>query len=116
MVYSEGILKEPSKKLNITIIELYLVDNIMSVYYVYILEVAGKNGKKRFYTGYTNNLYRRWNEHRKGIGAKFCRGKRVIELKYFEIHSSRKEAMRRELEIKSYSRQQKRELINTINV
>ena len=84
------------------------------MYYVYILETVSRNGKKRFYTGYTNDLYRRWNEHRNGTGAKFCRGKKDIELKYFESYSTRKEAMRRELEIKTFSRKQKRELINSI--
>ena len=88
----------------------------MVVYYVYILEVVAKTGKKRFYTGYTNNLYRRWHEHRNGTGAKFCRGKKHIELKYFETFPNRKEAMRRELQIKSFSKQQKRELINSINI
>jgi putative endonuclease len=87
----------------------------MPVFYVYVLEVMAQNGKKRYYTGYTNNLYRRWNEHRNGAGAKFCRGKKLIELKYFETYPTRKEAMRRELQIKSLSRQQKRELINSLN-
>ncbi len=85
----------------------------MGVYYVYIFEVIAKSGKKMFYTGYTNNLYRRWKEHRNGTGAKFCRGKKS-ELRYFEIISSRKEAMNRELEIKSFSRQKKRDLINSV--
>ncbi len=87
----------------------------MSVFYVYILEVMNKSGKRRYYTGYTNNLYRRWKEHRNGTGSKFCRGKKLIELKYFEIHQTRKEAIRRELEIKSFSRQQKQELIKNLN-
>ena len=86
----------------------------MPVYYVYILETIGKNKTKRFYTGYTNNLYRRLSEHKKGKGAKFCRGKKHIELQYFETFTSRKEAMRRELEIKSFSKQKKKELINSI--
>ncbi|MFX1366692.1 MAG: GIY-YIG nuclease family protein [Promethearchaeota archaeon] len=86
----------------------------MVVYYVYILEVLAKNGRVMYYTGYTNNLYRRWHEHRAGTGAKFCRGKKHIELKYFESYQNRKEAMRRELEIKSFSRQQKKELIKSI--
>jgi len=86
----------------------------LTVFYVYILETIAKNGKKRFYTGYTNNLYRRWTEHRNGKGAKFCRGKKYIELQYFETFTTRKEAMRRELEIKTFSRKQKRELINSI--
>ena len=88
----------------------------MNVYYVYILETISKKGKKSYYTGYTNNLYRRWNEHRTGTGAKFCRGKKHIELKYFETFPTRREAMRRELEIKTFSRSQKRELINSINI
>jgi len=88
----------------------------MNVYYVYILETISKKGKKSYYTGYTNNLYRRWNEHRTGTGARFCRGKKYIELKYFEIFPTRKEAIRRELEIKSFSRNQKKELINSIKI
>ncbi len=85
----------------------------MSLYYVYILETIAKNNKKRFYTGYTNNLNRRLQEHKKGTGAKFCRGKKKIQLKYFESFMERKEAMRRELEIKTFSRKQKIELIKT---
>jgi putative endonuclease len=87
----------------------------MVVFYVYILEVVAKTGKKSYYTGYTNNLYRRWHEHRSGTGAKFCRGRKHIELKYFETYQNRKEAMRRELQIKSFTKRQKRDLIKTIN-
>ena len=86
----------------------------MTFYYVYILETIGKNNKKRFYTGYTNNLKRRLEEHKNGRGAKFCRGKK-IELKYFETYSERKEAMRRELEIKTFSRKEKFGLIKRSN-
>jgi putative endonuclease len=91
-------------------------EDYLPVFYVYILETIAKNGKKRFYTGYTNNLYRRWNEHRNGKGAKFCRGKKHLELKYFETYTNRKEAMKRELEIKTFSRKQKKELINSIYI
>jgi putative endonuclease len=87
----------------------------MSVFYVYILETMANNGNKRFYTGYTNDLSRRLQEHKKGTGAKFCRGMKGIELKYFETYTVRKEAMRRELEIKTYSRKQKNELIDNFN-
>jgi putative endonuclease len=93
---------------------LLLSENYLNVFYVYIIETIAKNGKKRFYTGYTNDLYRRWNEHRSGKGAKFCRGKENLELKYFETYITRKEAMNRELEIKTFSRKQKRELINSV--
>ena len=92
-----------------------LSENYLNIFYVYIFETVAKNGKKRFYTGHTNNLLRRGNEHRSGKGAKFCRGKKALELKYFETFTTRKEAMRRELEIKTFTRKQKRELINSIN-
>jgi putative endonuclease len=87
----------------------------MSLYYVYILETIAKNNRKRFYTGYTNNLYRRLEEHKKGTGAKFCRGKKSISLKYFETFSERGGAMKRELEIKTFTRKQKIQLIRTFN-
>ncbi|MBY9008549.1 MAG: GIY-YIG nuclease family protein [Candidatus Lokiarchaeota archaeon] len=87
----------------------------MSLYYVYILETIAKSNKKRFYTGYTNNLQRRLEEHKKGTGAKFCRGKKSIKLKYFETFLERRTAMKRELEIKTYSRKEKIILIRTFN-
>ena len=86
----------------------------MSFFYVYILETIGKNNKKRFYTGYTNDLKRRLNEHKTGKGAKFCKGKKV-SLKYFETYLTRSEAMKRELEIKSFKRKEKQELIKKFN-
>ena len=85
----------------------------MSLYYVYILETIAKNNRKSFYTGYTNNLYRRLEEHKKGTGAKFCRGKKSVSLKYFETFSERSGAMKRELEIKTFTRNQKIQLIRT---
>ena len=102
----------PHKKINTTKIILLIV---MPLYYVYILETIAKNNKKRFYTGYTNNLQRRLEEHKSGTGAKFCRGKKSIELKYFETFTERKDAMRRELELKTFSRKQKFDLIKTFN-
>jgi len=85
------------------------------IYYTYILETIAKNNKKRFYTGYTNNLNRRLQEHKKGTGAKFCRGKKKIQLKYYELFMERGAAMRRELEIKTFTRKQKIELIKTFD-
>ncbi|NHJ20693.1 MAG: GIY-YIG nuclease family protein [Candidatus Lokiarchaeota archaeon] len=87
----------------------------MSLFYVYILETIAKNNKKRFYTGYTNNLLRRLEEHKNGTGARFCRGKKNISLKYFETFSERSDAMKREMEIKTFTRKQKIQLIKTFN-
>ncbi len=96
---------------------MYLInsDSGMSLYYVYILETIAKNNRKSFYTGYTNNLYRRLEEHKKGTGARFCRGKKSISLKYFETYSERSGAMKRELEIKTFTRKQKIQLIRTFS-
>ncbi|MGV9172952.1 MAG: GIY-YIG nuclease family protein [Promethearchaeia archaeon] len=88
----------------------------MSVFYVYILETTAKNGKKTYYTGYTNNLLRRIKEHKSGEGAKYCRGKEKIELKYFETYMDRGNAMKRELEIKSFSRAEKKELTQKMSI
>lgn len=82
----------------------------MSVFYVYILEVTSKTGKKSYYTGYTNNLLRRWREHNNGKGAKYCRNKN-LELKYFETFTNRTAAMKREIEIKQFSKGEKINLI-----
>jgi len=81
------------------------------VYYVYILETRSRNGKKMYYTGYTNDLYRRLDEHRNNRGAKFTKGKE-IELSYFESYTDRKDAINRELEIKSLTKKEKENLIN----
>ncbi len=87
----------------------------MPVYYVYILETISKSGNKQYYTGYTKNLLKRINQHREGKGAKFCRGKSRIRLKYFESYFTKKEAMQRELKIKALSKDKKEELITSFN-
>ncbi|MHA1733709.1 MAG: GIY-YIG nuclease family protein [Promethearchaeota archaeon] len=81
-------------------------------YWVYILECTDKAERKTYYTGYTNNLFRRFREHSGGRGAKYTRGKDVV-LKYFETHPSQGAAMRRELEIKRLPRAKKVELITS---
>ena len=85
----------------------------MSIFFVYIMETTASNGKMSYYTGYTNNLNKRFKQHRTGKGAKFCRGK-GIELKYFETYTDRKKAMHRESEIKTFTRKKKKELIDSL--
>ncbi|MEJ2250569.1 MAG: GIY-YIG nuclease family protein [Candidatus Lokiarchaeota archaeon] len=82
----------------------------MSVFYVYILETTSKSGKRTYYTGYTKNLLKRRTAHKNGNGAKYTRGKK-IRLRYFETYFTQKEAMRRELEIKSFTHEEKSKLI-----
>ncbi len=93
-----------------------MVEKNLDVYYVYILETISENGDKHYYTGHTKDLFTRIKkQHGKGHGARFCRNKKKISLEYFESFLTKKEAMRRELEIKSFSKKKKEELIKNFN-
>ena len=77
--------------------------------YVYILRCADQT----FYTGYTNDPKRRLKVHNSGKGAKYTRSRLPVELVYCEACASKGAALSRECEIKSLTRQQKEELINS---
>lgn len=64
------------------------------------------------YTGWTNHLEKRMDEHNSGKGAKYTRGRNPITLVYFEEFSSKEEALKREYAIKRMSRAEKIALIN----
>jgi len=64
-----------------------------------------------YYTGYTNDLVRRMQEHREGTGSRYVKGRRPFQLVYQEKHSSIKEAMRWERKIKKMSRSEKEFMI-----
>ena len=62
--------------------------------------LKSKGVKPVTYVGYTNNLTKRINQHNKGKGAKFTRGRRWV-LIYKEKFKSKKEAISREYYIKN---------------
>jgi putative endonuclease len=67
-----------------------------------------------FYTGITNNLERRLQEHNQGrAGAKYTRSRRPVSLVYHEEALSRSAAARREYYIKQMTLSEKIELIKT---
>ena len=82
----------------------------MPTFYVYILECLDKKRRKSYYTGYTQDLKKRFNQHCEGKGARYTKGK-ALTIKYHEMFTTRSEAMQRELEIKKLSKKQKRDLI-----
>ena len=82
----------------------------MGRFYVYIVRCEKDNS---FYTGYTSDLSRRISQHNSGIGARYTRGRRPVQLLYHEEFTTRKEAMRREREIKRFSRKRKVRLISS---
>ena len=67
------------------------------------------------YTGVTNNLVRRVNEHRSRTKTGFTEKYSVHKLVYYEITNSIKDAIYREKQIKGWKREKKNSLINENN-
>ena len=63
------------------------------------------------YTGITNNLEKRLEAHRSGKGAKYTRGRGPLELVYTEKCEDKSAALKREVEIKKLSIDEKIQLI-----
>lgn len=76
-------------------------------YFVYILFC----NQKTLYTGSTDNLERRLNEH-ESKKSFYTKQFSHIELVYKEVCKDRKEAEKRELQIKGWSVAKKKALIN----
>ncbi len=76
--------------------------------YTYILQCKDDT----FYTGWTNNLEKRIKDHNDGKGAKYTKARRPVKLVYYETYETKKQAMKREYEIKQLSRKEKKELIH----
>ncbi len=83
----------------------------MSDWFVYILRCADDS----LYTGITTDVERRIKEHNGEIakaGAKCTRARRPVTLVYQESAADRSAASKREMAIKSLTRQQKLALID----
>jgi len=78
-------------------------------YFVYILQSA--DGK--YYTGYTTDLERRMEQHQSGKGSKFTRGFGFDKLLYHEEYRTKSQAMKREAELKKWTRAEKQTLMKT---
>ena len=76
-------------------------------YFVYILQT--KDGT--YYTGITKNLQTRLDLHNQGRGAKYTKGRIPVRLVYYEETRNFKSATKREIKIKSLTKQKKKKLI-----
>jgi putative endonuclease len=76
-------------------------------HFVYVVECSDGS----FYTGYTTDVQRRVEEHDRGRGGKYTRGRTPVELRHVERFDSRSAALSREHEIKSLSRAEKERLV-----
>ena len=77
------------------------------LYYVYIIECSNK----ALYTGITNDLKKRFAQHRTGQGGHYTSYNPAVKIRYHEEHATRSEAAKREAQIKGWSRTKKLALI-----
>ena len=75
----------------------YDPDSVTMFYYVYVLQ-SKKDGK--WYTGFTTDLRKRFNQHNNNEGG-YTKGRGPFELIYYEAYRNKSDAMSRELQIKS---------------
>ena len=79
-------------------------------YFVYILRTSANT----LYIGQTNDLVKRLKEHQSGSvrSAKYVRYFDSVSLVHSEKYATRKEAMRRETQLKKWSKVKKEALIS----
>lgn len=77
------------------------------MWYLYILKCCDKS----LYTGIALNLQRRIKTHDNGNGGSYTRSRLPLSLVYFESYSTKSEALKRELQIKGWTRKKKLALI-----
>ncbi|MBI2334325.1 GIY-YIG nuclease family protein [Candidatus Daviesbacteria bacterium] len=73
------------------------------MWYVYVLQCVDGS----LYTGSTNNLEKRFLEHKNGKGGHYTRSHKPVKLIYQEQFETQSEALTRESRIKSWRREKK---------
>ena len=86
--------------------------NNIHQYWVYILS---NKTRSVLYIGVTNNLYKRFIEHKTGTIPGFTEKYKCHYLIYFEEYQDINEAIAREKELKGWTRNKKEELIRRNN-
>lgn len=76
---------------------------------VYVLQCIDGS----LYTGATNNLEKRFSEHRDGKGGRYTRSHKPIKIIYQQKFQTKSEALKKEAEIKSWTREKKTMLLKT---
>ncbi|MEH1835160.1 MAG: GIY-YIG nuclease family protein [Nostoc sp.] len=81
-------------------------------YYLYIMT---NKYNTVLYTGVTNDLQRRVDEHKEKTIEGFTKKYNITKLVYYEVFGNAYTAISREKQIKAGSRQKKIDLVNSIN-
>ena len=82
------------------------------MYYIYIL---ASNNNNVLYIGVTNDIVRRVYEHKQKVIDGFTKKYNVNKLVYFEQTTDVNVAIKREKQLKSFSRGKKENLIKRVN-
>jgi putative endonuclease len=78
-------------------------------FYVYILLTE----RNTLYCGYTDDVEKRFNEHKNGKGAKYTRANKPVRIVYTKEFSTKSEAQKEEYRIKhKLTREEKLKLIS----
>ncbi len=83
--------------------------------HVYVVYMLASKAQSTLYTGVTNDVLRRVEEHRQGLVPGFTRKYGVKGLVWFETHEDIRGAIAREKQIKRWRRDWKRTLIEESN-
>ena len=79
------------------------------MHYTYILQCSDGT----LYTGYALDINKRLTAHNSGKGSKYTRGRLPVSLVYYEVLDTKKEALKRERQIKKLDRIEKIKLIQS---
>lgn len=77
------------------------------MWFIYIILCSDNS----LYTGATNNIEKRFADHKNGKGGSYTRSHKPVKIVYQEQLKTKSEALKREFEIKTWSRQKKMRLL-----
>ena len=78
----------------------------MNTFFTYIILTSNN----KYYVGHTNNLAKRFEYHEKGFGAKFTKKNRPLKVIWSQQFEAENDAIKRERQIKGWSRIKKEKL------
>ena len=82
------------------------------MYYTYIITCKNET----YYKGYTSDIKRRMEEHKKGINSKYTRANGFKKLEIYWISKTKSEAMKLECFLKKLTRINKTKIIENPNL
>ena len=77
------------------------------MYFVYLIQCEGGS----IYTGITTDVQRRFKEHQDKVGGHYTRAHKVEKILYTEECQTRSDALKREAEIKKFTRDKKLKMV-----